>query len=312
MKISQRKYSGEADLSEMATLARAFPSENLHFADLPYRFSSWAFEESENIALWVNEADQLQAWAVMQSPWWTIDYVYRPQADKNLHRQILDWADGRARKLLGTPHGRPAWFINVFSDQAERIQELKQAGFASQANVGEDSWSKVFMQRSAELAVANYRLPEGFVVRPLAGEREVEAYVELQRSVFESKNMTVEWRMRTLRHPDYQPDLDLVVAAPDGRLAAFCVCWLVGGPGFEPCGQIEPLGCHKDFRRYALGRVALAEGLRSLQSCGVTSIYVETDNYRDTAFRLYESVGFRVIRDVLVYRKDYEKDGSND
>jgi hypothetical protein len=34
-------------------------------------------------------------------------------------------------------------------------------------------------------------------------------------------------------------------------------------------------------------------------------MYVETDNYRDEAFRLYESVGYRVIQDVLVYRKDY-------
>jgi ribosomal protein S18 acetylase RimI-like enzyme len=35
------------------------------------------------------------------------------------------------------------------------------------------------------------------------------------------------------------------------------------------------------------------------------SIFVETDTYRNTAFRLYESVGFRVVREVLVYRKDY-------
>jgi ribosomal protein S18 acetylase RimI-like enzyme len=31
----------------------------------------------------------------------------------------------------------------------------------------------------------------------------------------------------------------------------------------------------------------------------------ETDNYQNTAMRLYESVGFQVIREVLVYRKDY-------
>jgi mycothiol synthase len=311
-KISQRKYAGEADQPEMIALARAFPAENLHIADLPYRFSSWAFEDPENIALWVDEEGKLQAWAVMQSPWWTIDYVYRPQAGQTLHRQILDWADSRARELLGTRYGLLSWFVNVFTDQVERIQALEAAGFVSQADKGKDSWSKVFLQRTAEFPVANYRLPDGFIVRPLAGVSEVDAYVELHRSVFETKNMTVEWRARTLRHPDYQPDLDLVVAAPDGRLVAFCVCWLAEGSGFEPCGQIEPLGCHKDFRRYALGRVALAEGLRRLQSCGVKSMYVETDNYRDTAFRLYESVGFRVIRNVLVFRKDYEQDGAND
>jgi len=51
--------------------------------------------------------------------------------------------------------------------------------------------------------------------------------------------------------------------------------------------------------------MALCETLRRLQQDGADSIFVETDNYRNTAFRLYQSVVFRVIREVLVYRKDY-------
>jgi ribosomal protein S18 acetylase RimI-like enzyme len=162
------------------------------------------------------------------------------------------------------------------------------------------------MERSAALPVKEYRIPGGFVVRPLAGGSEVEAYVALQRAVFGSKNMTVEWRARTLRHPDYVPELDLVVAAPDGRLAAFCICWL-NRHGEQVTGQVEPLGCHEDFRRYALGRVALAEGLRRLREFGAEKIHVETDNYRNTAMRLYESMGFQTLRDVLMYRKDVTK-----
>jgi ribosomal protein S18 acetylase RimI-like enzyme len=41
-----------------------------------------------------------------------------------------------------------------------------------------------------------------------------------------------------------------------------------------------------------------------MQRHAVKNIYVETDSYCDTAFRLYESMGFEVIRDVLIYRKD--------
>ena len=139
------------------------------------------------------------------------------------------------------------WFVNVFSGQSERIHALEEAGFASQANVGEVSWSKVLMKRPAELPIEKYAMPSGFTLRPLAGEAEVEAYVDLHRSVFETRNMTAEWRLRTLRQPDYVPDLDLVVAAPDGRLAAFCVGWLNRSPGLSPVGQIEPLGCRKDY-----------------------------------------------------------------
>ncbi len=100
------------------------------------------------------------------------------------------------------------------------------------------------------------------------------------------------------------PDLGLVIAAPDGHLVAFCICWL-DKCGAEPVGQVELLGCHPDFRRYALGRVASAESLRRLQAHGTKKIVVETDNYRNIAFRLHESVGFRVAWEVMVYRKDF-------
>ena len=161
------------------------------------------------------------------------------------------------------------------------------------------------MHRPAQAPLKQYRLPAGFTIRSLDGEREVEAYVALHQAVFETKNMTVDWRRRTLQHPDYRPDLDVVIAAPDGRLAAFCIGWAVVIPGEGLTGHIEPLGCHQDFRRYALGRLALVEVLRRMQAIGVQSIYVETDNYRDTALALYESVGFRIARNVLVYRKDF-------
>jgi ribosomal protein S18 acetylase RimI-like enzyme len=52
--------------------------------------------------------------------------------------------------------------------------------------------------------------------------------------------------------------------------------------------------------------VVLCETIRRLQRLGAEKIFVETDNYRNTAFRLYESVGFQMIHDVLVYRMDYD------
>jgi len=303
MRIVQRPFSNEADKSLMSALTNQFSAESLHVIDLPYRLSSWAFDNPDNICLWFNEKQQLVAWAMLQTPFWTIDYVCHPAADLNLHQEILAWADRRARAAINTILGHPAWFVMIFSGQLERIHDLEKAGFKCQSDVGEDSWSKVLMQRSIQTPVKVYRPPSGFIVRPLAGEKEVEDYVELHRSVFESKNMTVDWRKRTLKHPAYKADLDMVVESPDGRLVAFCICWLHEN---SLDGHVEPLGCHKDFRQYALGRVALSEGLHRLQSLGAKNILVETDNYRNTAFRLYESFDFQVIQDVLVYRKDYE------
>ncbi len=306
MRIGQRKFSGELDIQAMIGLARVSPADNLHVVDLPYRVSSWALDDPDNVGLWVNAEGRLLAWAVMQTPFWAIDYACHPDAEPELHRQVLGWADRRARQLLDTSSGRPCWFVMAFANQTDRIRDLEAAGFASQANVGADSWSKVLMRRPAQMPVAEYTLPAGVTIRSLAGENQVDAYVQLHRAVFGSKNMTAEWRMRTLRRPEYVADLDLVAVAPDGRLAAFCICWFDRDSEGEPIGQIEPLGVHEDFRELGLGRAILSEGLQRLHLCGADKVYVETDKYRNAALALYEAMGFRTIRDVLVYRKDYD------
>jgi ribosomal protein S18 acetylase RimI-like enzyme len=321
MKIIQRAYAGEIDKAEMSALAHHSPSDHslsdhswdvhLHPIDLPYRLSSWAFDYPENVGLWVNEVNesqQLIAWAVLQSPFWTIDYAWHPAlAPADIHSTILDWADVKARQALNTPAGRPAWFVNVLASQTKRIANLERAGFANQANVDENPLSTVRLRRDAHHPIQVSILPEGFVIRPLAGAAEVDAYVELHQSVFESKNMTREWRQRIIQRPQYIPELDLVVVAPDGRLAAFCICWF-DNKGFEgrPSGEIEPLGVDKVFRKLGLGKAILAEGIRRLHAQGAEQVYVETENFRNAALNLYESSGFAVQETIYVFRKDYE------
>ncbi len=303
MKTIQRIFAAERDKFLMSALARQYPEINLHVVDLPYRFSSWAFDNPKNIRLWFDETQQLVAWAVLQTPFWTIDYVCHPEHELYLHQEILSWAEQRSQAARNTHYERPAWFVMVFSGQANRIRDLEDAGFKCQSDIGDHSWSKVLMRRSSQTPVKIYEPRSSFTVRSLAGEIEVQNYVELHQAVFESKNMTMGWRKQTLQHPDYIPELDIVIESSDQRLAAFCICWYDKN---SMAGHIEPLGCHKDFRQYALGRVAFSEGLRRLQSLGAQNIFVETDNYRDTAFRLYQSFDFEVIQNVLVYRKDYE------
>lgn len=305
MEITERNFSGDADLQAMAELVREFPAENIHVVDLPYRLCSWSFDFPENIRLWSAENGQLLAWAILQVPFWKIDYAYNPEFHRQIHLQILKWTDEQAHKIVNTPSGHSAWFVPVLASWTDRVHELEQAGFASQANVGENSWSQVLMEHSMQIP-SDIKLPDGFYIRPLHGATEVEAYVELHRSVFESKNMTTEWRSRTLQRPEYISDLDLVAVAPNGQLAAFCIGWLAKNKKGKVSGQIEPMGVHADFRGLGLGRAILSEGLQRLSARGTSHIYVQTDNYRDAAFKLYESTGFRVKDAILMYRKDYE------
>jgi len=307
MDIIQRDFRGDADLGAMSELVHSFPADNLRVADLSWRLASWALDDPANAGVWVDAGGRLAAWAVMQVPFWTIDYALHPDAGPDLHREILAWADARARYTLDGAQGRPAWFVQVFADDTARRRDLEQAGFADQADVGDNSWSKVFMRRAAADPVPAWAVPAGYTVRPLAGEGEVGGYVALHRAVFGSPNMTPEWRARTVRQPEYLADLDLVAVAPDGRLAAFCVGWLDAKSRREVSGQIEPLGVHADHRGLGLGRAMLGKAVRRLYQRGAVHVYVETDNYRDAALATYERAGFQVLRDVRVYRKDYTR-----
>ena len=132
MTLKQQPYTGLADQAAMAALVQANPGDNLHVTDLPYRYSSWAFDDPRNVALWVDAAGQLAAWAVLQTPFWALDYAYRPDAGADIHPRLLAWADGRAREALETSSGRPIWFANVFAGQRERMHDLEQAGFDSE------------------------------------------------------------------------------------------------------------------------------------------------------------------------------------
>jgi mycothiol synthase len=306
IELSPKPYSGKADQPGMIALAQADPGSNLHLVDLPYRLSSWALDEAANAALWVDADGELCAWAVMQTPFWAIDCAFAPAAEAQGCQTVLAWAQARAQEAMDTTYGHPCWFVNVFSDQAERRLALEAAGFADQGNVGEDAWSKVLLQRPGDLPVKATQPPAGFELRTLGGEGEVQAYVSIHRAAFESKSMTAAWRLHTLRRPEYRPELDLVMAAPGGRLGAFCIGWM-SKLGNETIGQIEPLGVHPDFQGLGLGRAILAEALQRMSSLGAGQVWVETDSYRDAAFALYESAGFRIARDVLVYHKDFEK-----
>ena len=308
MRIRQRKFTGDADIQAMIALAHAAPSsqihlvEQIHLVDLPYRLSSWALDEPDNVALWVDDQNRLAAWAVLQTPFWTIDSVCQPGLGTDFYDRILDWANQRAQEVAGTRFGRPSWFVNTYADRGDTIRTLEAAGFTCQSGPGEDAWSQVLMSRPSQTPLPTHPLPAGFIIRPLAGPGEVSAYVALHQAAFESKNMSEPWRLKTLQQPAYAPSLDLVAAAPGGQLAAFCIGW------YDPdlrWGQIEPMGVGEPYRGQGLGRAILEECLRRMVEMGAEQILVMPDD-RSDACRLYERVGFGRVKDVLVFRKDYE------
>ena len=75
----------------MIALACAYPDEHLHHIDLPYRLSSPPLERPAAAAMWHDEQGALAAWAVLQTPFWSIDTACRPACRCSLRRADRRW-----------------------------------------------------------------------------------------------------------------------------------------------------------------------------------------------------------------------------
>jgi len=153
--------------------------------------------------------------------------------------------------------------------------------------------------RSLEEPIPEVSLPDGFSIRSVAGEHEVELAAAVHDSAFRPK-----WAggayLDVMRTPGFDIDRELVAVAPDGRFAAYLIYWL---DPVSRSGLFEPVGCHADFRRMGLTKALMYEGMRRMRARGMQSAVVlhETDNPASTA--LYASVGFRPKYAITDYRK---------
>jgi ribosomal protein S18 acetylase RimI-like enzyme len=102
--------------------------------------------------------------------------------------------------------------------------------------------------------------------------------------------------------PAYRADLDCVVAAPDGSIAAYALAWL---DDVNMTGELEPVGTHADHRRLGLARAVNLYALHRLRDEGATTGVVASRG--DDAFpiprALYESVGFRECWRRIAFKK---------
>lgn len=276
------EWQSGGDLERMLALVRAFPHHQRHVIDLPYRLCSPSLDRPENVRHWLDAGGSLLAWAAWQQPFITLDYALHPQASAGLEEEIVLWGIRRF-EALARERGRVLdYVIDAREDDLPRRALLERHGFRPSAH-----WRQHHLRRALREPVPPAPLPAGFALRPLAGVSEVAAAVALHRAAFESENMTEVWRLRIVRSPHYSPNLDVVATAPNGRLAAFCLCWLDRTDAGRIAGQVEPLGVHPAFKGLGLGRAVLLEGLRRMREAGAAEAHIEVDSVNAAARRLY-------------------------
>ena len=295
MSLERRSYHGESDWPMIAGLISDDPAFHQRY-DFPWRLCSTSLENHKNAAIWEDENKQPRIFASLQFPWLTLDYAIHPGIRTwEAEAIVIEWGESRLHQIAEETNSHFPFNISAYAHEVDRITFLEGLGYTRWEN------HLVLLSRSL-VALTEPHLPEGFTIRSLAGEPELASYAELHRAAFNSTTMTADWRQRTLHAPLYNPALDLVVVAPDDRLAGFCIWW------YSPeskLAQIEPLGVHPDFQHLGLSQALMAEGFKRVAAHGAETALVESYSFNQAALRTYGSAGFRESAQKLKYYKNY-------
>jgi GNAT superfamily N-acetyltransferase len=292
MELIARPFAGEADLPLIDDLAQAASPKTRHLVDLPWRVSSPAVETGQDMRLWTTVDGTAVGFSAWQQWWAVLDVIVRPGPfQHDVEADIFAWVPTRFRELdAQRGHPLPYW-VEARDDDAERLDLLARRGYDL-----EDDLAYQMLGRPLAEPIPPSDTPSGYAIGPLADYGDVEQYVAVHRRAFASTSMTVAWRMRTLKHPRYRPDLDLVAVTPDGQLAGFCVGWLDAD---RHLAQIEPVGVDPAHQGRGMGRALMLEMLHRFKASGADQALVETETTRLPARAAYESVGFRPIHRAI-------------
>jgi GNAT superfamily N-acetyltransferase len=292
--ISSRIYAAEEDFRIMLDLlVRNRPPA--HRNDYPRQVD---LEENlavaairANTRLWFDGVQPV-AWAYVDefnNLLWELKNCY----EERLGSEVVRWGEACMRKTLGA--GESATLdASCQESYSERISFLKRQGFYQTKDI------TISMVRPLSLPIPEPELPSRFVIRPIAGVQEAEAVAEMHRAAFGTPYMTTDRRLAIMSTSEYDPSLDLVVVAPEGIIAANCICSINER---QKTGSTDPVATHSHFQRRGLARALLLAGMKLLKQRGMKSAHLGTSGNNIAMQKAAESVGFRVHYKTIWFSK---------
>lgn len=253
------------------------PRAPWHIGDVAWGLRQHEGREDEwKIRLWV-EGGRTVAWSWLKQDG-------RDRLEFDVHPDHLHLLD----EILAEPAARVAF---AFEDDAERRAALARHGFTEPGD------PMHYLVRDLPERPEPPPLPDGFGYRTV-GEDDVAERVSLHREVWAPSRVTELSYAQVRAQWPYRESLDCVVAAPDGRFAAYCLCW---PDDANAVGEFEPVGVRPEFRRRGLGAAACTFALRRLHEEGGRQaiVYCATE----PACALYESLGFRIHASLVEYSR---------
>ncbi|MFN2196164.1 MAG: GNAT family N-acetyltransferase [Anaerolineales bacterium] len=295
MKLARRNYRSEDDYWRIRQFLRdVYLLNHRHEHSWQvYRFDYWRWHVNLNIVkdsleekifLWEVESGQLAAVLNPEGGHDAVFQVHPTWRTSSLEAEMLETAEASLGR--STESGRRRLVVWAAREDAARRTLLSQRGYRT------EDWPEYQRRRSLDGEFPTAAVPEGYTVRALGDADELPARSWLSWRAFHPDEPDEnyegwQWYRNIQRCPLYRQDLDIVAAAPDGTLAAFCTVWF---DDVTRTGSFEPVGTAPEHQKLGLGKAVMAAGLRRLQQLGATLATV--GSYGPAAHALYKSVGF--------------------
>ena len=216
----------------------------------------------------------------------TASLTWQTHPDRSeLLTEILDWYDevaGDADRLLIVQSG---------DAPSQAIAAAHEYELDAEAAADDGSWHQFNSRDLLDLPAP--ALPAGF--RFLAAKDvSVADAVKAHRDAWQSSSLTEAAFERVRRTWPYRADLHVLVAAPDGTLAATAIIWLDEA---TRTAEFEPVGAHPGFRRLGLGTALQLHGMHLARAAGARRMFVACVGApaRSAARNMYYGVGFREL-----------------
>jgi ribosomal protein S18 acetylase RimI-like enzyme len=313
MSWTSRFYKSEGDLEQMQGLLMQGRWQTdewryMHVGEMTFRFFMvhCHLKPQEHIRLWHTAEGELIGYAILgEDPY--VDWQVLPAYEwAGIEDEAIAWVETYLAELREREVEQ--WGGNLvcgaWQDNGLRRMFLGQHGFRY---CGE--FAEVNLLRSLEEPLPEAALPDGFQVRAIAEKGEIAMRAAAHRAVWlpwTDGNIRDDDYAYFMQLPAYHPDLDVVVVAPDGNIAAFVNGWI---DPVNRIGELGSVGAVPAYRRLGLTRAVLLDGLRRMKVRGMERACVSTGVSNIPAIRLYQSIGFEIMNQYLDYVKP--EDGSS-
>jgi GNAT superfamily N-acetyltransferase len=191
----------------------------------------------------------------------------------------------------------------VFADDLLRQETLARLGFSKRPGWNHHYW------RDLDVPIPEAPAPAGYVIRSMGGEGEHASRSWCSWRAFHSDEPQTNydgdfsWYRNLQSAPLYRRDLDVVAAAPDGEMAAFCTIYY---DDYTRSAVTVLVGVAAEHWRRGLGKAVMLEGLRRLKQLGCTRVFSTANE--EPADALYHSVMTDMkVTDTWVYERSHSR-----